>query len=112
MQDFSKEFIAFISKVWVWLLYILIGLLAKFSYDYMAGKRITWIQALCTTFLALFIGYLSAVYCINHNMEKEGMWIVPICTLISDKIVLSIIAFDYKDTVRDWLKYWIDKLKP
>jgi hypothetical protein len=96
MEQFKEEIIAGVSKIWVWLLYILMGLIAKYSYDIMRGKKITLLQAMASAGIALFVGFISSALCVQHDMEKEGMWIVPISTLLSEKLLMALFAIDWK----------------
>lgn len=77
----------------------------------MMGKKITLIQAFASAGIALFVGFVVSVICVQQDMEKQGMWIVPCATLISDKLVMAFIAFDWKGTLGDWVRYWADKIK-
>lgn len=98
MNSVSKlmtEIVAFFSKWWVYFFYIVIGILGKFSWDMSRRKRITWIGALSTVGISGFVGYLSSVYCNNNQLYDKAAYIVPICTLFSDKI-LSYIVFRIK----------------
>lgn len=111
MAEVKEEILTFLSKVWAWLIYILIGLMAKYSYDFMTGKKITFLQAMASAGIALFVGFIASVICLHNGYEQQGMWVVPCATLVSDKIVMALFAFDYKGTIGDWLKYWSDKWK-
>lgn len=111
MDNIKGEIVTFFSKVWVWLLYILMGLMAKYSYDIIRGKRITLAQAFASAGIALFVGFIASVVCINNDMEREGMWIVPIATLLSEKIVMALFAINWNDLLADWARYWADKFK-
>lgn len=111
MEHFKEELAYFFTKAWLWCLYILLGLMAKYSYDIIRGRRITLWQALASAGLALFVGVLASLWCINHDMEREGMWIVPIATLMSEKIVMALFAIDWNNILSDWAKYWAEKFK-
>ena len=87
----AEEIADFFAKWWVYLFYILIGILGKFSWDISRRRKITWLGALSTVGLSGFIGYLSAVYCRNNNLNDKAAYIVPICTLFSDKIITYVV---------------------
>lgn len=111
MAEIKEEFLTFISKIWVWILYVLVGLMCKYSLEIRNGKKMTLAQALAGAGIAFFVGFIASVICIQNDMEKQGMWIVPLATLVSDKIVLALMAIDYKETIGEWFTYWSNKFK-
>lgn len=111
MENVKEEVVYLFSKVWAWCLYVLLGLMAKYSYDIIRGRRITLWQALASAGLAFFVGFIASVWCISHDMEREGMWIVPIATLMSEKIIMAIFAIDWNNIFAEWARYWADKFK-
>lgn len=110
MELLKEEIVAFFSKVWVWGLYILIGLIGKFSHDLIMRKRITWVQAFASIGIALFCGFIASVVCMN-NFPAQAAYIVPIVTLLSEKIIVAIFAVDYKALVAEMAQYWANKAK-
>src|ERR1043165_1508292 len=86
-----EEIISFFTKWWVYLFYILIGIVGKFSWDISRKKRITFLGAVSTVGLSGFIGYISSVYCQNNSLDDKAAYIVPICTLLSDKIIAYLV---------------------
>ena len=103
MEDFKNEFIAFFSKLWITIFYIFIGIIAKFSFDLITGKRITFWQAIGSVGISLFIGFLSSVYCANYHPNLTP-YVVPIATLSSEKIFLAIMAIDWSKMIDVILK--------
>ncbi len=95
MSRIPEEIIAFFTKWWVYVLYVLIGIVGKFSWDISRKKRITFLSAISTVGISGFIGYISSVYCSNNHLENKAAYIVPICTLLSDKII-SYLVFRVK----------------
>lgn len=110
MELLKEEIVAFFSKVWVWGLYILIGLIGKFSHDLIMRKRITWVQAFASIGIALFCGFIASVICAN-NFPEQAAYIVPIATLLSEKFFVAIFAIDYKALAAEFAQYWADKAK-
>jgi hypothetical protein len=94
----------------VWGVYILIGIIGKFSHDLIMGKRLTWVQVFASIGIALFCGFLASVICM-HNFPDKAAYIVPIATLLSEKIVVAILAVDYKMIASEFANYWADKFK-
>lgn len=111
MAEIKNEFLALISKVWVWLLYIIIGVAGKFSYDMLNGRKHSWIQIFAGIGIALFVGFIASAVCIHNGWQDKGMYIVPVATLLSEKLVMALFSIDYKKLAGDWASYWSDKLK-
>lgn len=110
MELFKEEIVSFFSKIWVWGLYILIGVIGKFSHDLIMGKRLSWVQVFASIGIALFCGFIASVVCMNHFPEHAA-YIVPISTLLSEKIIVAILAVDYKALAAEFAQYWADKAK-
>jgi membrane associated rhomboid family serine protease len=91
MPNFLEDIISYFSKWYVYLFYILIGIVGKFSWDISRRRKITFLSAISTVGISGFIGYISSVYCSNNAMENQAAYIVPICTLLSDKIISYLI---------------------
>lgn len=96
MQEIKKEVILLLTKVWVWCLLVIIGIVGKFSYDITIKKKYTFATFMGTLFLAAFVGYLASVFCANKGWDKAGQIIVPIATLMSEKILQIIITHAHK----------------
>lgn len=90
-----------LAKWWVYLFYIAIGIIGKFSWDISRNKKITFLGALSTVGISGFIGYISSVYCRNNGLDEKAAYIVPICTLLSDKILTYVIARIKWKEIRD-----------
>lgn len=91
MDNFIANIVSFFSKWYVYLFYILIGIVGKFSWDISKRKRITLLSAISTVGISGFVGYISCVYCSNNGLTNQAAYIVPICTLLSDKIISYLI---------------------
>lgn len=105
MAKIFEEVVNFFSKWWVYLFYVLIGIVGKFSWDISRRKRITFLGAMSTVGISGFIGYISSVYCYNNGYTDKAAYIVPICTLLSDKI-LTYVVFRVKwKEIRDAFFY-------
>ncbi len=106
----KNVFIAFFLKFWAYLFYIMIGIVAKFSFDLIRGKKISLMQAVGITGLSVFVGFLASLWSIKHNPDNAGI-IVPIATLAADKIVTSIMALNWGKITSQWLGWWVDFFK-
>lgn len=114
MEIIKEEIVAIITKVWLWVLYVAIGIMAKFSYDIIRGRKITLLQALASSGAALAVGTIAAIYCAANGYDKAGLWIVPAATLLSEKIIIAVSSIEVKEIKKlmaDFLGYWKDKLK-
>lgn len=111
MDNLKQDLISYFYKWWALLLYIMIGLVGKFSYDVMKGKKISIGQAFSGIGLGLFCGFIASSICISNGWEKPAMVIVPMATLLSEKLTIAIFAIDWKKIAHDWAAYWADKWK-
>lgn len=84
----------FFEKWYLWMLYVLIGVVAHLCNLILNNKKYKTAQVLASTAVALFVGYISSVWCIQHCPE-EGKYIVPIATLLADKIFQYIAQVDW-----------------
>lgn len=110
MQE-KPEIIALITKWWVWLCYILLGIVAQFSYALIQKRKISIWQALGQAGISIFIGVLASLWCQKHSPEN-GALIVPIATLLSDKIIAAFYGMNLPRIFSDILGYWQDYFKP
>lgn len=115
MEQFKEDFVNMLAKAWIWIMYIVLGIMAQYSYDLINGKRLTRWQRLGTTFIALFIGIMSSLACIESGRERLGMFIVPVATLLSRDIFAVLMTYNWQKTLKDALKgvlkWGLDKLK-
>lgn len=115
MEHIKEEFLNILAKAWVWFLYVLLGIMAQYSYDLINGKKLTKWQRLGSTFIAAFIGIMSSFACIELGKERLGMFIVPVATLLSRDIFAVIMTHNwqrtFKDALKGFLKFCLDKVK-
>lgn len=110
MQQEKTELIALITKWYLWALYIFLGVLGKLSYDLVRGRKITIMQSLGTTGISIFVGVITSMWCMKHSPDN-GAFIVPVSTLLADKIFTALFALDLKKIANEWLSYWVEKTK-
>lgn len=91
MQYFKEEVVAFFSKFYVWGLYVFIGLIAHISHILAAKEKPSRLQFFGSMGTALFVGYLASAWCIANAPEK-GKYLVPVATLLSEKILSWILT--------------------
>lgn len=96
----------FVSKTWIWGIFISIGIIGKFGIDMVQQRKKSIGQAIGQTLVAGFIGYLASIYCMTHfppahegDYSPQGALIVPIATLISDRIMMFLIGIDWHPVI-------------
>lgn len=96
MSDWKQEVLAFFTRWWLYLCYILIGIVTKFSYDLVKKKKISFLQAIGSTGIAGFLGFLATLYCVHKDLSTTlaGI-IVPLATILSDKIFTWLFTRDW-----------------
>lgn len=111
MEKWVDELITGFSKIWTWVLYIILGVMGKFSYDALNGRRMSLGVSLGILGLSIFVGAIVSILCVYYEAEKAGAFLVPLCTLLSEKLIVALYAYNWKEFVSDMLGYWRDKLK-
>lgn len=111
MAEIRDEILNLLSKIWTYIALIALGLIGKFSYDIISGKKITFWQALASAGIAVFIGFMAGAICNYNGWEKQQTIIIPVSTLLSEKIILALFSLDYKGIAADIAKWFTRKLK-
>lgn len=93
-SGFINAIYEFLSKWWAWIFYIAIGMAGKFGLDMMKQKKMSFWQLIGSACISCFIGFMAASYCMSYA-PKLGPFIVPIATLISDRVILFLFAINY-----------------
>lgn len=96
MEDVKNEIYIFLAKIWMWVAFVFIGVVAKFSYDVSIKKKYTWVTFTAALGIALFVGYITSAWCRYKGWQEEGMFIVPLATLLSEKLVEIAVANAHK----------------
>lgn len=94
-REITDALIAWFSKWYTFFVYVAMGLIGKFSYDMLSGKKISVLKALSSTGMALFVGFLSSMLCVQAGYTTKAAVIVPICTLLSEKIMIAVFALNW-----------------
>lgn len=111
-REITDALISWFSKWYTFLLYIVMGLIGKFSFDLLSGRKMSIWKVLASTGAGLFVGFVSAVACVNAGYETKSAIIVPVCTLLSEKIMIALFSYNqWKSVLHDFFKYGQDKLK-
>lgn len=111
MAEIRDEIITLVSKLWTWVVYILLGVMGKFSYDALSGRKMSFLTSLAILGISIFVGAIISMVCAYYEVNKAAAFIVPLGTLLSEKLVISFYAYDWKGTTSDFLDYWRDKLR-
>lgn len=106
MERLTDEIYIFFSKIYTVLAWILLGLIGKFSMDYVNGKRLTFRQGLASSGIAIFVGIMADVLCTHFGIPEQSKFITPISTLLSDNIMKAIFTLKWKMVVHQWFDWW------
>lgn len=92
LAPIPSEILAFFIKIAALLSYVLLGIIGIIGEKLMTGKKIKDLRVLGAIMVSVFVGYLSAVWCMS-NMPEKAKYIVPLCTVSSEKIFIIITAW-------------------
>jgi hypothetical protein len=98
----------FLAKYGAWFAYVAIGLVGKFGWDIVSGKKISWWYIFGTGCMAAFVGFVSSKWFINNNPEM-GAYLVPVLTLASRDVLLLIKMIDWHKVIGAFLRVEIKK---
>lgn len=99
MPDNIRDFVDVIKGLWAWVVYILIGIIAKISLD-MRNGNMSLMGILSSFGIAVFVGFITAGVCMNMGWEAQGKVIVPVTTLASEKVVSAILRADWDSLIK------------
>ncbi len=99
MSDKNPELISFLTKYGALVTYVIIGLVGKFGFDIVTGKKISGWYVLGTGCMAIFVGWLTWMWCQKWPALNPG-FVIPIATLVSRDIMLFITMVDYMSILR------------
>jgi len=88
----QSEIHEFMARTGTWILAIGIGIIAKISTELMMKRKVSFIQWIAIVGISIFFGYLSAVWCDQNGWVSQGRYIVPVVTLMGEKIVIYMAA--------------------
>lgn len=103
MNQFWTDVEVFIHKYGQFIIGTGLGVIAKLSYDIYMKRTLSILQWISIVGLSIFSGYLMSVYCVSKDMEKEAQYLVPIATLMGEKIVVYLFTH-YKDIINAFIK--------
>lgn len=88
MENPGNEVAEFISRSWAWAASICVGVVAKISTELLMKRKLTFMQWIAIVGVSVFFGYLASVWCGSSGWEVQGRYIVPLVTLMGEKIMI------------------------
>lgn len=95
MENPYNEITESIVKASAWIAGIVVGLLAKISTEVLMKRKLSFLQWIAIVGISVSFGYVTSIFCHNNDLEKQGMYIVPMMTLMGEKVVIFLAA-NYK----------------
>lgn len=95
LDENIEQIWAFMVKSGAWVWYTIVGIVGKWSYAQMTGKRMTILQYLGSAGAALYVGYVTSNWCLNHDPSLTS-FLVPVFVLGSDKLLVAAMALNWK----------------
>lgn len=91
-MESQNEIAEFFTRCAAWIASIVVGILAKVSTEILMKRRLTFIQWLAIVGVSVFFGYIAAVWCDSNGFVEQGKYIVPLITLMGEKIMIYLAA--------------------
>lgn len=88
----NNEWYAWFVKSYAWIISGLVGIAGKICYELMQKRKLSLMQWIGVGGLSAFVGYLTAVWCVYNDMKEQGYIIVPVSTLLGEKIIVFVTA--------------------
>jgi uncharacterized membrane protein AbrB (regulator of aidB expression) len=88
MEHLWNDVVEWCTKFSTWIIGISVGTTAKLSYELYMKRTLSFIQWIAIISLSIFVGYLSSVICVNYGWHQQGQVIVPVTTLLGEKLVV------------------------
>jgi len=93
---------------------IFIGLVAKVCYELKQRRSLSLLAWIGIMGLSIVAGYFAGIICDYYHMENESRIIVPMATLLGEKIFEFIFSRQFweicKDSLKAALSHWTNKL--
>lgn len=115
MEEVKNELWAALLKLWgsisTWFLLIGLGLLGMIGHNLHTGKKMSFARYLGSIMVAIFVGILTSILCYVKQWDRLGTILVPVMTLVSEKVILAIYSFEWQNSIKEFIKGWISKWK-
>lgn len=102
MSQFWHDSIGILGKFSTWIVSISVGITAKISYEIYVKRTLSILQWFAIIAMSLVSGYMMSVYCHSHGWNSQGQYLVPIATLMGEKIFIYLIE-NYKSIIAKFL---------
>jgi hypothetical protein len=105
-EEIANECLNFLSKASFWIIVILMGLAGKLGLYLLGEKKLSFRQLVGSFLIAASVGIGSAIICYIHypappgQISIQGAVIVPVSGILSDRILLFLMAMDAKKTMK------------
>lgn len=109
-QDLLQQIAEFLGKWWAWAAWVVMGLVGKMGIDLSKNRKMNFWQWVGSTMVGCFVGYLACVFC-QANYPKQGALIVPIATLISDRVMMFLLSMNWTPIIEIVLQKQIKNRK-
>ena len=106
MENAWNEFALLFGKFSTYIFGITIGLLGKLSYEIYMKRTMNFLQWTAVVGMSVFTGYITSVYCNANGFETQAQFIVPLATLLGEKLFIYLIENHKQifDMLFGWLK--------
>lgn len=107
----NHEWYAFLLKSATWLtsaISVLIGVIGKICYELAVKRKLTFMQWIGVAGMSVFVGYVTSVWCANYEMGKAGYVIIPVSTLLGERILIYITS-NYKEIFTGIINVFVKK---
>lgn len=110
MEKIWEEIGAFITKFWIFPFLILVGLLGKIGQLLQETDKPSFLKIVGSLLTAIFVGIVASIICVQNDAQDTSIWLVPIVTVTSEKIMALLMSVNYKKWLADKMKEISDKL--
>lgn len=106
MENAWNEFWMLFGKFSTYFFGITIGILGKLSYEIYMKRTMNFLQWTAVVGMSVFTGYVTSVYCNSNGYETQAQFIVPLATLLGEKLFIYLIENHRQilDMLVTWLK--------
>ncbi len=91
-------------------------MVGMFSHNLYIGRKMTFKEAIGAFGVSFFVGALVSIWCYYAEWERVSMWLVPFSTLLADKVMMAVMAYNWQKSIKegltDFLRGILKKLKP
>lgn len=100
------EMLSLFGKFSTYIFGITIGLLGKLSYEIYMKRTLNFLQWVAVVGMSVFTGYVTSVYCNANGFETQAQFIVPLSTLMGEKLFIYLIENHKQllDVLFSWIK--------